>query len=236
MKRLHGPAPTGAGRGWFILAGLAAGLLLATATAHEAYAQDAQDRQPFELVGTVQDAGGRPLVGAFVAQGDSKWGSLTSETGRFVLPNVTPGPASLTVELIGYETRTWTGIVAPGEALKITLEAQPILLEGLNVVTDRFESRRRATATTVRAYDRRALVTSPQDNALDFLTARAGITRTQCRGEWSVVGGMEYLSVIPPHELYLVEVYASGRHIRAYTNHFMERAAKTRLRPMAFVF
>ena len=149
MKRLHGPAPTGAGRGWFILAGLAAGLLLATATAHEAYAQDAQDRQPFELVGTVQDAGGRPLVGAFVAQGDSKWGSLTSETGRFVLPNVTPGPVSLTVELIGYETRTWTGIVAPGEALKITLEAQPILLEGLNVVTDRFESRRRATATTV---------------------------------------------------------------------------------------
>ena len=51
-----------------------------------------------------------------------------------------------------------------------------------------------------------------------------------------MVGGMEYLSVIPPHELYLVEVYASGRHIRAYTNHFMERAAKTRLRPMAFVF
>jgi len=35
-----------------------------------------------------------------------------------------------------------------------------------------------------------------------------------------------------PHELYMVEVFQGGRHIRAYTHHFMERAAEQRLMPM----
>jgi len=33
-----------------------------------------------------------------------------------------------------------------------------------------------------------------------------------------------------------VEVYAGGAHIRVYTNGFLERAARTRLLPVAFVF
>ena len=54
--------------------------------------------------------------------------------------------------------------------------------------------------------------------------------------EAPVVGGMDYLRTVRPYELYMVEVYAGGRQIRAYTPRFMERAAKTRLQPIAFVF
>jgi hypothetical protein len=34
----------------------------------------------------------------------------------------------------------------------------------------------------------------------------------------------------------MVEVYGSGRAIRAYTPRFMERAAEYRLQPMPFVY
>ena len=54
--------------------------------------------------------------------------------------------------------------------------------------------------------------------------------------EMPVIGGLDYLDVLRPHELYMVEVYGQGRHIRVYTNHFMERAAKKRLRPGALLF
>jgi hypothetical protein len=237
------------------------GVVLTALLARDALAQEgglatADERAPFALVGTLTDASGQPLVGAFVSLADSEWGSLTNEAGRFRLPNVTPGEVSLSAELIGYETLVWSGRVSHDAPLTLTLESKPILLEGLNVVTDRFETRRRGTATSVRWFDRSALATSPQDNALDFLATR-GLTRTPCRGVWSsecfivrgratepvvwvdeapVIGGMDYLRGIPPHELYMVEVYASGRHIRAYTSHFMERAAKIRIRPAALLF
>jgi hypothetical protein len=47
---------------------------------------------------------------------------------------------------------------------------------------------------------------------------------------------MDYLAAIAPHELHMVEVFGQGRHIRAYTTRFMERAAKTRLQPVAVLF
>ena len=189
--------------------------------------------------------------------GDSDWGSLTDENGRFRIPGVLPGPVTLEVEQLGYETLEREGVVQKGDPLRFRMEAQPILLEGLTVVTDRFETRRRGTATSVRSYGRSDLATTPQETALDFIRARAGLSPVRCNGAWTnqclrvrgrvtepvvwvdetpVIGGIEYLEAMRPHELYLVEVYASGRHIRAYTNGFMERAAKQRLHPIALLF
>lgn len=225
--------------------------------AQNAFAQDLRVVQSFDLVGTLSDEGGRPLVGAFVSLGDSEWGSLTNEAGRFRVPDVTPGVVTLHAELLGYEKLTWEGAVAAGDAVALRMTAKPILLEGLTVVTDRFESRRRSVASSVRWFDHAALATSPQTTALDFVQVRAGLSGVRCSGTWSnrcfmvrgrateprvwvdeapVFGGLEYLESMAPHELYMVEVYGSGRAIRAYTPQFMERAAEHRLRPMPFVF
>ncbi len=78
-----------------------------------------------------------------------------------------------------------------------------------------------------------------------------------CRGRWSsnclivrgraiepsvwideapVIGGLDYLNVMRPYELYMVEVYGGGRQIRAYTTQFMARAATTRLQPFAILY
>ena len=54
--------------------------------------------------------------------------------------------------------------------------------------------------------------------------------------EVPVLGGLEYLDTFAPHELHMIEVFAGGRHIRAYTPRFMERAAKQRLSPIALLF
>lgn len=256
MKRLRVPAPVPARSVWPVAVWVAVGIVVTAFLAGSALAQEA-DGQPFDLVGQVTDESGKPLVGAFVSQAESDWGSLTAETGRFVLPNVTPGVVTLRAELIGYETLTWTGTVADGRAVSLTLVAQPIVLEGLSVVTDRFETRRRGVATPVRWYDHDDLATSPQPTAMDFVASRTGLYPVRCNGRVSdrciwvrgrlaepsvyvdevpIFGGVEYLETIQPHELYMVEVYGGGRHIRAYTTRFMQQAAEHRIRPIPILW
>ena len=237
---------------WLSLAFVAVALL-----AGSAFAQEADHPGSFDLSGTVIGEGGRPLAGAFVALEGSEWGSLTDEKGWFRIRDVDGDRVSLTVEQLGYDTLRWEGPVSADEPLSLQMTPRPVLLEGLHVVADRFESRRRAVATSVRWFDRAALASSPQESALDFVTVRGGVPRVPCRGRWSssclivrgraiepsvwideapVIGGLDYLNVIRPYELYMVEVYGGGRQIRAYTTHFMARAAETRLRPFAILF
>ncbi len=203
------------------------------------------------------DEAGRPLVGVFIAFEGSDWGTLSGETGRFVLPLDHPGRVTLTAELIGYERLVWRGRIEEGREIALTMTSRPILLEGLTVVADRLESRRRSTPVAVRWLGRQALASAAQENALEFVVARGGVTRVPCRGMWSdecvlargsvaepsvwvdespFPGGFDYLRALPPHELYLVEIYAGGRHIRAYTNRYMEKAAELRAVPMALLF
>ncbi len=225
--------------------------------AQGAWAQDLDEE--FDLAGRVVGEGGRPLVGAFVSFAGADWGSLTDEAGRFRLPDVLPGRVELHVEQLGYADGSWAGVVGPGsDALIIRLEPRAVMLEGLRVVTDRFETRRRALAVSSRAYEREDLATSPYSTARDFVEARGGIFTTACRGRfashattcvWSrgravaptvyvdeapVFAGMEYLAVMEPHELNRVEIYGRGTHIRVYTQNFMARAARIRLQPVAF--
>jgi hypothetical protein len=223
----------------------------------QARAQDIA--QPFDLRGTVVDAeNGAPLVGAWVSLTGSEWGSISDDAGRFRIPDLYEGPVSLTVEQLGYETLEWSGeVTSASSPLALRVRPQPVLLEGLQVVTDRFRSRRNAVATSVRSFDASDLTTSPQRTALEFVSQRALFGVVPCRGRWSttcvrargrvveptvyvdeapIVAGLDYLDSMAPWELYMIEVYAGGRHIRAYTPQFMERAAKQRLNPIALFF
>jgi hypothetical protein len=225
----------------------------------DALAQEGDEPVEFDLGGVVvDDVSGAALAGAFVSLAGSDWGSLTNDEGRFRIPDTLEGRTSLSVEMLGYETLVWAGTVSEGDAPVLRLVPQAIVLEGLRVVTDRFQSRRNGTATSVRAFDRGDLTSTPEETVLDFVAMRTGLARTRCpaaavssaclyiRGrlsesvvyvdEMPVIGGLDHLDAIQPHELYMVEVYARGRHIRAYTNQFMERAAKTRLQPIALLF
>jgi len=218
----------------------------------------AQEEQPVceddqaRIVGVIVDAStDMPLAGAHVSVETSDWGSLTTENGRFLLCEIGDGTHRVTVERLGYVTlQSWVEADASGEPVALHMRPDPILLEGLEVVTDRFERRRRAAATMVRAFDQEDLASSGYWSAADFVDMRAGIMTTQCginrcvyyRGrvvnptvyldEFPLIGGWSHLEMIPTSELYMVEVYRRGTHIRAYTHNFMKRAARVRLAPM----
>ncbi|MDX1646474.1 MAG: hypothetical protein R3304_04970 [Longimicrobiales bacterium] len=144
------------------------------------------------------------------------------------------------------------GVVDP---LRVELTPLPVMLEGMEVVTDRLatmqtrlQRRRRATATSTRAFELERLTSSPSPDMLDFLQLESGLHTMRCgrggmgglcilrRGRWTrprvyidevpAIGGMEQLTMYRPQEFYLVEVYASGLQIRAYTHNFMERMAR----------
>jgi hypothetical protein len=251
--RLQGRVGVGGPALCLIMALIAVALL-----ASEGIGQEVQS-EAFDLVGALlDDSNGHALAGAFVSLTGSEWGSITNENGRFAIPDLEAGTYSITAEQLGYETLVWEGQISAAAPLQLRMAPQPMILEGLQVVTDRFQSRRNGNATSVSMYDRTALTSTSQPTVLDFVAFRVGSARERCasnaradiclriRGrnvepkivvdELEILGGMDYLAAIAPHELHMVEVFGQGRHIRAYTTRFMERAAKTRLQPVAVLF
>lgn len=213
--------------------------------------------EEFAVTGQVVDGqSGTVLDGAWVGLPGTEWGSLTDAEGRFRIPNMQAGPISLVVERLGYETTTWAGqITSADDLLVIRLEPDPVLLEGLQIVTDRFEERRKGYAARVSAWDVGDLSVASERTALDFVryrtsgTTACGDARNLCvysRGriveptvyidEMPFPGGLVYLDTFAPWEFHMIEVYGGGRHIRAYTTQFMARAAEVRLLPLPLFF
>ena len=212
-------------------------------------AQEKEETTP-ALSGRVLDSdAGTPLVGAFVHLADADWGVLTDEDGRFRLPNLSRGVLSIAVEQLGYVDLIQTLQLAEDtEPVLFLLTPDPILLEGIKVVTDRFERRRRAYAFSSIVLERDALLTSSAFDLLDLIKTRTFLNPWPCpasymeqtcaliRGrvrpvsvyvdEFPFWGGMDFLEMIQPHELHRVEVYYSRGHVRVYTEAFMERVGK----------
>ncbi len=220
----------------------------------------AQGKETFTIRGKVVDRRtGTPLVGAWVGLEGEEWGTLSRSDGTFVLKGVPGGRRALTVEQLGYVTSTLPVFVEPREeAVELRIAPDPVLLEGIRIVTDRLERRARAVAVSTWRFDRAALVSTSYGNVLDFIQSRTPMDFVRCptlyrgmncavvRGrlrsvqvmldEMPLPGGLDFLALYAPWELNRVEVYAGGAHIRVYTNGFLERAARTRLLPVAFVF
>ena len=229
-------------------------LCVAAALAAPAAAQQkpvCSDDAP-RIVGVIVDAAtDAPLAGAHASVATTEWGSLTTDNGRFLLCGIRAGVHLVTVERLGYVTlEARVEADSSGEPVALRMRPDPVLLEGLEIVSDRFERRRRAVATSVRAYDEQDLASSVYWSAADFVESRPGVMTAACgvqrcvvsRGrlvsprvyldEFPLIGGWSQLESIPTSQLYMVEVYGWGRHIRAYTHAFMERAANIRLAPM----
>ncbi len=144
----------------------------------------AQDRVDGDLsvtlLGTVVDAQtGSPLHGAFVSLGGDD-GFLTLDDGSFALPAWPYGAYTVTVELLGYAT---TEMQVPGpepEPFVVRMDPDPILLEGLTVLVDRLETRRRRVSVAVRAFDRDQLLLAPPIDVVDWVSGQYGLVTSYC--------------------------------------------------------
>jgi hypothetical protein len=222
----------------------------------------AQQRATVAVTGQVVDAGtGQPLAGVLVEAAPGARNTLTDAEGRFSLW-LRAGDYLLHASRLGYAEGRRVVVVA-GDSLgpvQLSLAPQPLVLERVNVVLDRFESRRRTVPLASRVLDEQRLAQMGHTSVARVLEGEAmmvpcisrsrtfsGGSRLSCiysRGQTVrpevyvddrlAYGGLEELDVYGTPEVHHVEVYGRGLMIRVYTKHYVERIIRSgrRLEPI----
>jgi hypothetical protein len=216
-------------------------------------------QEPVSVSGTVVDAeSGEPVAGARIAMPEIGRSTIADSEGAFQISRVPPGSYRARIDRLGYTQLEETWEVSAGmPPRRVALAPDPVMLEGITVQASRLNQRRRAVAVSVRAFEGEALQRSAAFDARDFLFSQGGLFRTPCPGgigifgdddcirwrgrvirpsvyidERPSMGGLDELAAYPLRDLYAIEVYENGRHIRAYTAWFMQHLARTN-RPLA---
>lgn len=242
-----------AGRRWTASAALALALVAVPAAAQESVT----------VAGTVVDAqSGEPVAGVLVQALPGERRAVTDAEGRFTL-RLRAGGYTVRVSQLGYaeqEQAVSVDAAAPA-ALAFALQPEPLVLERLNVVLDRFATRRNSVAMSTRVLDRRRLALSGAHSLVDVV-AGAAVPVVPCRSGGALslraghgtgvhcvynrgrviapavfiddrpaFGGMDELAMYGPGEMHHLEIYGMGRMIRAYTLEYVDAVARGR-RPL----
>jgi len=239
-----------------VLARLASALIILGLCALPAAAQNTETDGNV-LKGIVVDATtGAPLIGVWVGIEGSRSSAYTDRDGRFAIRGIRTRGFTLSAGQLGYTDASVEIADVSDEPIRIALKPDPILLEGIRVVSNRLAARRNAIATSVRAWDADQLVTSSSFDAYDFLRTR--LYTTPCprysfssvcvlrRGSVVVpqvyvddapyIGGFDVLLGWDMQSLYAIEVIGSGLQVRVYTKNFAERLAQGRTRLMPVIY
>lgn len=230
-------------------------LLLVALGAREAATQVAEPEPHATLNGVVVDARtGVRVPGASVILIQQAAPVFSDEEGRFAFREVRPGTQTLIVTQIGYDSlRTEVEFRSPDEPVTVALEADPVVLERIEILVDRLASRWRSIGWSVRVFDQMDLQDASAFSVLDLITQRSGLRRAPCYRPFAMtpcayvrgrvvpvrvvvdgapmLSGLDLLETLPPEELYTVEVYAGGREIHAYTTWFVKSVARGRPLP-----
>jgi hypothetical protein len=229
-------------------------LALAAPAAAQRPLREAGAKTVFQGV-VVDKLHGDPLPNAVVLMVDENRGMLTDSLGRFRFADVELGPQLVAVKQYGYEEANLDLDLLEGqEPHRIELDPGPLALEGFTVIarniasmSAQMETRRKAYAGSVRAHDQARLAGSSAEDVMQFLRDEGGLHVYPCRGgrigtscierrgglaeprvyidEARVLGGLAFLAMMKPYELYAVEVFSGGLEIRAYTHWYMEKVA-----------
>ena len=225
-------------------------LALSSPSAHARQSERSSGR--ITILGQVLDASTRQPVGAAAVElvGPRRQ-AFTDKLGRFALKDVPIGSYMVTVEQLGYaEGRLTQRFDDSTSPIEILLMPDPVVLQTIQVTNDRLKRRRNAVAVSVFAYDAERLRRSSAFDVHQFV--RQNVFAFSCpnplmgslcvrrRGrvivprvyidESPVPGGAEFLNGLPLDDVYLVEVYSGGAHIRVYTNWFARLLAQGRVR------
>ncbi|MEQ1855867.1 MAG: TonB-dependent receptor [Longimicrobiales bacterium] len=152
-------------------------------------AGDAQESAPADgrIVGRVVDSeSGRALPGAQVAIDGTSQGVLAGVDGRYMIQRVHPGTVGVRVVMIGFATKTITGVVVPaGGAVELNLSVDPsALLMDEIIVTAAAErgsvaralDEQRTSVNVVSALTREEMSRSPDGDAAEAVKRVSGVT------------------------------------------------------------
>lgn len=227
------------------------GLLLA---APALPAQDAPAR--VDVTGRVMDAvTGEPVEGVIVTVEAQGREATSNVLGAFHFAGLPAGMHRFELQRLGYVTSNVQVEVPESVTIVFELIGKPIVLEGIEVVLDRLEDRRRSIPYTVHAFGPERLGRLAGPSLEDFVRYRAGLAFVDCprprrsvapprrdcllsrgRGvplqvwvnESPQMLGIEILGSYDPREIHTLEVIPGCGMIRIYTRDFMERMAEGR--------
>lgn len=218
----------------------------------------ASGQTPGLIRGQLTDAQtARAVGGAFVGLQGASRGVLSDSTGYFALPVGIAERYVLRVRQLGYRdlVRSLEADEVQGP-LALRIVPDPIKLEGLTVLTRRFEDRRRGVFGSVEVLGPDDLLRVPDGASSDLLRrlvpfARPCDSQTEslcynaqgrveplvvCVDERRMSEVMVELEHLDPRGLYMVEVFRRGGQVRLYSRGFVERllASGAELPPLSF--
>lgn len=192
---------------------------------------EAQAPTTGRIIGRVLDAGtARPMSGAQVFVGEGAIGTLTDLNGRYVLADVPVGLVDVTVQMIGYGTKTITDVeVVAGQvaSLDITVEERALEVEGIVVTSAREEGsqaflldQRRTSTALLEGVGSTEISRRPDSDAADVAQRMTGVTVSEGKyvfvrglGErysQTTLNGSSLPSPEPEREVVPLDIFPSG--------------------------
>jgi hypothetical protein len=198
-----------------------------------------------------------PVAGAFVALQESNRGVLSDSEGYFALPVPRADQYTLRVRQLGYRDLSMSLTAeSAAQPLLFQLDPDPVEIDGLEILVQRFQDRRRGPFGAVDVIDNEQLLRDPSGAASDLVRRVVPFARpctpedenlcvnTQgrldplmiCVDDRRVNEFMVELEHLDPRGLYMVEVFRRGGQVRLYTRGYIERllAEKRELPPLSF--
>lgn len=177
-------------------AGIRAGTLALAASLFLAASLQAQDGK---ITGRVVDQQtGQPIASAQVFMEDQSAGTLSSIDGRYVLRDLPDGSHTVVVQMIGYASKTVTGVMVQGggvAALDIGLESAAVDIAGITVEaavetgsTGALLGERQTEAFVVDAIGSDQIARSPDGDAASALKRVPGLSVVD--GKFAYVRGL----------------------------------------------
>jgi hypothetical protein len=231
-----------------VLAALAAGLAAPAAARGQERGEPTRNTV---LVYVVDRATGTPLPGAVVELPELERRAIANAEGRTLLAGLPPGNYMVRVRLLGYqEFQQKVRVPERSTVVTVALGPRPIVLEGVTAygfsIAEELARRRYSAGISVRVVPPSMLAHSGAFDARQAVLQMGGLSAASCRDggdaciwvrgsslrptvyidERPALGGLFELETYAPHEMHTVEIYAGGRHVRAYTTWFIEREGR----------